>query len=64
MVVNVSQRVEDPEVYNAAISGTDAYDQALVDEALEDQAGNLLRDLEIAELPLLFAVFSLADREV
>ena len=45
VVVNVSQRIEDPEIYNAAISDTDAYnrayDEAVVDEAIEDQTGNL-----------------------
>ncbi len=53
VVVNVSQRVEDPEVYNAAISDAGAYDriydEVLVDEAIEEQAGNLLGNLEIED---------------
>ena len=51
IVVNFSQRLEDPEVYNTAISETDAYnrvyDEVLVDEELEDQAANLVGDLDI-----------------
>ena len=51
VVVNVSQRIENPEVYNSAIEDTDAYNriygEVLADEALEDQTGNLLGDLEI-----------------
>ena len=51
VVVNLSQRLEDPEVYNLAISDTDAYnrvyDEVLVDEALEGQTANLLGDLEV-----------------
>ena len=51
IVVNFSQRLEDPEVYNTAISDTDAYnrvyDEVLVDDALEDQTANLVGDLEI-----------------
>ncbi len=51
VVVNVSQRIENPEVYNVAIEDTGAYNriygEVLVDEALEDQTGNLLGDLEI-----------------
>ena len=51
VVVNFSQRLENPEVYNVAISDTDAYnrvyDEVLVDDALEDQTANLLGDLEI-----------------
>ena len=53
VVVNVSQRIEDPEVYNVAIEGTDAYnriyDEVLVDEAIEEQTGNLLGNLEIED---------------
>ena len=53
VVVNFSQRLEDPEVYNVAISDTDAYnriyDEVLVDPALKDQTGNLLGDLEFHE---------------
>ena len=53
VVVNVSQRIEDPEVYNAPIEGTGAYnriyDEVLVDEAIEDHTGNLLGDLEIED---------------
>ena len=52
VVVNFSQRLEDPEVYNVAISETDAYnriyDEVLVDEALEDQAEHLLGGLDIS----------------
>ena len=51
LVVNFSQRLEDPEVYNVAISDTDAYnrvyDEVLVDDAFKDQAGNLVGDLEV-----------------
>lgn len=51
VVVNFSQRLEDPEVYNVAIRETDAYnrvyDEVLVDEALEDQTANLVGDLDI-----------------
>ena len=51
VVVNVSQRIENPEVYNSAIEDTDAYNriygEVLADEALGDQTGNLLGDLEI-----------------
>ena len=51
VVVNVSQRIENPEVYNSAIEDTDAYNriygEVLADEALENQTGNLLGDLEI-----------------
>ena len=53
VVVNFSQRLEDPEVYNVAISDTDAYnriyDEVLVDPALEDQTGDLLGDLQFHE---------------
>lgn len=51
VVVNFSQRLEDPEVYNLAISDTDAYnrvyDEVLVDDALEGQTANLVGDLEV-----------------
>ena len=51
VVVNVSQRIENPEVYNSAIEDTDAYNriygEVLADEVIEDQTGNLLGDLEI-----------------
>ena len=51
VAVNVFQRIENPEVYNAAIEDTDAYNriygEVLADEALGDQTGNLLVDLEI-----------------
>lgn len=50
VVVNFSQRLEDPAVYRRAINETDAYnriyDEVLVDEALKDQAGNLLGGVE------------------
>ena len=53
VVVNVSQRIEDPEVYNVAIEGTDAYDriygEVLADEAIEEHTGNLLGNLEIED---------------
>ena len=53
LVVSVSQRIEDPEVYNAAIEDTGAYnriyDEVLVDEAIEVQAGNLLGNLKIED---------------
>ena len=52
VVVNFSQRLEDPEVYNLAISDTDAYnriyDEVLVDEALEEQAEDLLGGLDVS----------------
>ena len=51
VVVNFSQRLEDSEVYNVAISDTDAYnrvyDDVLVDEALADQTAKLMGDLDI-----------------
>ena len=51
VLVNISQRLDDPEVYEVAISDTDAYnrvyDEVLVDEALEDHARNLVGDLEV-----------------
>jgi hypothetical protein len=51
VVVNFSQRLEDPEVYNVAISDTDAYnrvyDDVLVDEALAGQTAKLMGDLDI-----------------
>ena len=50
VVVNFSQRLENPAVYRRAINETDAYnriyDEVLVDEALKDQAGNLLGGVE------------------
>ena len=51
VVVNFSQRLVESEVYNIAISETDAYnrvyDEVLVDEALKDQTGNLLGNVDI-----------------
>ncbi len=51
VVVNFSQRLVDPEVYNAAISDTDAYnrihDDVLVDDVLADQTAKLIGDLDI-----------------
>ena len=51
VVVNFSQRLVEPEVYNVAISDTDAYnriyDEVLVDKALKDQAGNLTGDIQL-----------------
>ena len=50
VVVNFSQRLVESEVYNLAIQETDAYnriyDEVLVDEALKDQTGNLLGDID------------------
>ncbi len=52
VVVNFSKRLENPEVYNVAISETDAYnriyDEVLVDEALQDHTGKLLGDIDIS----------------
>ena len=51
VVVNFSQRLVESEVYNVAISDTDAYNrvynEVLVDEALKGQTGNLLGDVDI-----------------
>ena len=51
VVVNFSQRLVESEVYYIAIQDTDAYnrvyDEVLVDEALKDQTGNLLGDIDI-----------------
>ena len=51
VVVNFSHRLREPEVYNVAISDTDAYnriyDEVLVDDALEDETANLVGDLDI-----------------
>ena len=50
VVVNFSQRLEDPEVYRLAIDETDAYnriyDEVLVDEALKEHKENLLGGFE------------------
>ena len=50
VVVNFSQRLEDPEVYRAAIDENDAYnrvyDEVLVDDALDDQTEDLLGGVE------------------
>ena len=50
VVVNFSQRLEDPEIYKVAIDETDAYnrvyDEVLVDDALRDQTENLLGGVE------------------
>ena len=47
---NFSQRLEDPEVYNVAISETDAYnriyDEVLLDDVLEDELADLLGDMD------------------
>lgn len=52
VLVNFTQRLEDPEVYKTAINETDAYDriydEVLVDDVLEDQTGDLLGGVEIA----------------
>ena len=51
VLVNFSQRLEDPEVYKTAINETNAYnriyDEVLVDDALEEQTGNLLGGVEV-----------------
>ena len=51
VVVNFSQRLVEPEVYSVAINDTDAYnriyDEVLVDEALRDQTGNLMGDIQL-----------------
>ena len=51
VLVNFSQRLVESEVYDIAISDTDAYnriyDEVLVDEALKEQTGNLLGDVHI-----------------
>ena len=53
VVVNVSQRIDGPEVYSVAIEDTDVYNriygEVLVDEAIEEQAGNLLGNLDIED---------------
>ena len=50
VVVNFSQRLEDPEKYKVAIDETDAYnrvyDEVLVDDALKDQTKDLLGGVE------------------
>ena len=52
VVGNVSQRLENPQVYQVAISDTGAYsriyDEVLVDAALREQTGRLLGNMEIA----------------
>ena len=52
VVVNFSQRLENPQVYNVAVSDTGAYsriyDEVLVDEALREQSSRLLGNMEIA----------------
>ena len=51
VLVNFSQRLVQSEVYNTAIKDTDAYnriyDEVLVDEALRDQTGNLMGDVQL-----------------
>ena len=46
VVVNITQRLEDPEIYRAAFTETDAYnriyDEVLVDAAIQDQTLDLL----------------------
>lgn len=53
VVVNFSQRLDDPEVYNVAISDTDAYnrvyDEVLVDEALKDETADLVGDIDLVD---------------
>ena len=52
VVANFSRRLENPEVYKVAISDTGAYsrihDEVLVDEALQEQTGRLLGDIDLA----------------
>ena len=52
VLINFTQRLENPEVYKTAINETDAYnriyDEVLVDEVLEDQTGDLLGGVEVA----------------
>ena len=52
VVVNFTQRLENPQVYKAAISDTGAYnriyDEALADEALREQTARLLGDIDLA----------------
>ena len=52
VVGTVTQRLENPQVYQVAISDTGAYsriyDEVLVDEALREQTGRLLGNMEIA----------------
>ncbi len=52
VVVNFTQRLEDPGVYNDAISDTGAYtrvyDEVLADESLREDIGNLLGGVDIA----------------
>ena len=49
---NVSQRLENPQVYKVAISDTGAYsriyDEVLVDAALQQQSSRLLGDIDLA----------------
>ena len=51
VLVNFTQRLVTPEVYEEAISQTNAYnriyDEVLVDEDLEGQTGNLLGDIDV-----------------
>ena len=55
LVANITQRLEDPELYRTAFTETDTYnriyDEVLVDEALQEQTGGLLGgvDLEAQE---------------
>ena len=52
VLVNFTQRLEDPEVYKSAINETDAYnriyDEVLVDDVLEDQTDDLLGGVEVS----------------
>ena len=53
VVTNVTQRLEDPAVYNAALSETDAYariyDEVLAEESLGQETGDPLGDIEIVD---------------
>ena len=53
VVTNVTQRLDDAGVYSAAFAETDAYariyDEVLPDEALDEQTGGLLGDIDTAD---------------
>ena len=53
LLVNISQRLDDSEVYKDAIDDTNAYnrlhDEVLVDEAFKEQTANLLGGVEVSE---------------
>ena len=51
LVANITQRLEDPELYRTAFTETDTYnriyDEVLVDEALQEQTGELLGGVDL-----------------